>query len=317
MKLHALPAEVQSIAGNAAGDLAVLIEHCATNVSGCRPSAPAVVIERPGRGFSKPITLDRKGHSFGGSLTIDAHGRVLAAWDRAGVIYARFISVAGKLSAIQRLGYDTGPSGLDVVLSGDGRAAVGWTSQSVSEGEAASDFTAQIALAGSSSHFHTARTVDTVSVLGTGRYIPYQGLVIRLPAGQPGLAAWTGYDGAHYTVQAASINATTISPPQTVSTPGTDTVLADAAEGAHGQAVILLLPGRAGADPVIGTQPDGLIAVTHPPGTQTFSPHEQILPGPAYVDGATVSIDTATGGVLATWRNAGSPASWAVRTPLA
>jgi len=315
MKTHALPAEVRSLAGNAAGDLAVMIEHCATNVGGCHPSAPAVVLDRPGRGFGDPITLDRKGHSFGGSLAIDAHGRVLAAWDRAGVVYARFVSIKGKLSPIQRLGTDTG-GGFNVVLSNDGRAAVGWTTQTFSTATAPAVFAAKLAVAGASGHFGATRTLETGQLTGTQSSIPYQGVVIKLPAGEPGLAAWTGYDGAHFTVRAAPIDGTTVGAPQTVSTPGTDTILADAAEGSRGQAVILLLPGQAGADPTGTIAPAGMVAVTHPAGTQTFGLPEEVVPGPAYVASAAVSIDAATGSVFATWRDVGSPAGWAVRAPL-
>jgi hypothetical protein len=153
-------------------------------------------------------------------------------------------------------------------------------------------------------------------VTGEGRYVPYRGLVIQLPAGHSGLAAWSGYDGSNYVVRAASIRSGRVGTPQTVSPAGTDSVLADAAEGAHGAAVILILPGREGADPPGSSQPDGLVAVSHPAGTQTFGPPEQILPGPAFVDGAAVGIDAATGAVFATWRDAGSPLGWSVRTPL-
>ncbi|HEY5195672.1 MAG TPA: hypothetical protein VIJ51_01445 [Solirubrobacteraceae bacterium] len=57
-------------------------------------------------------------------------------------------------------------------------------------------------------------------------------------------------------------------------------------------------------------------AAYHPAGTQTFGSPEEILAGPAYGDGADASIDTATGGVFATWRQVGSPLAWSVRTPL-
>jgi hypothetical protein len=177
-------------------------------------------------------------------------------------------------------------------------------------------FTARLAVAGTSGQFEATRTLESGPLTGTDSSIPDQGVVVKLPAGEPGLAAWTGYDGAHFTVRAASIDGTTVGAPQTVSTPGTDTILADAAEGSGGQAVILLLPGQAGADATGAMTPAGLVAVTHPAGTQTFGPLEEILPAPAYVASAAVSIDAATGSVFATWRDVGSPAGWAVRAPL-
>jgi hypothetical protein len=129
------------------------------------------------------------------------------------------------------------------------------------------------------------------------------------------LAAWTGYQGSHFVVRAASIKNGRTGTPQTVSDPTTDTVLADAAEGADGAAVVLLLPGRAGEFPSAAS-PDALTAATHPAGTPTFGPPELILPGPADVDGAHVGIDAASGAVFAVWRDVGSPLGWSVRTPL-
>jgi hypothetical protein len=309
-----LPTLVRQIAANPAGEIAGVIENC--DPSGCDPAAPEVVIARPGHAFGRPISLDRKGSDYGTALAIDPHGRVLVAWDRNGGIYARFVSSAGKLTPIQHLGTETAPSNLDVVLSADGRAAVGWSSQSVDEGDATSPFTATLALAGSSGHFGRARVLGRVPVTGEGRFVPYQGLVIHLPAGRPGLAAWSGYDGTNFVVRAASITDGRAGTPQTVSQPGTDTVLADAAESSHGEAAILMLPGRAGELPSGTGQPDGLLAVTHPAGTETFGPPEEVLPGPADVDGASVSIDAATGEVFATWRDVGNPIGWAVRAPL-
>jgi hypothetical protein len=316
LAVHPLKPDVLAIAGDAAGDLAALTEPCAVRFAGCDATAPSVVIGRRGHALGRSITLDRNGHAYSAGLAMDAHGRILAAWDRGGHIYARFISAAGKLSPIQRLGVEGLPPKFDVVLSNDGRAAVAWTAQSVDEGDATSPFTAKLALAGSSGRFRAARTLATVPVTGTGRYVPYQGLVVRLPAGRPGLAAWSGYDGTHFVVRAAPLTGASVGAAQTVSAPATDTVLADAAESAHGQAVILLLPGRAGNDPPAGTRAGGLLAATHGAGTQTFGAPEDVLPGPADVDGASVAIDATSGSVFATWRQVGSPVDWSVRAPL-
>jgi hypothetical protein len=317
LRTRALPSTVRGIAANAAGDIAVVIEPCATRVSGCHPAAPALLLARRGHSFGKPIRITAtKGHAYGAAVAIDPRGRVLVAWDRDGSVYARFASTTGRFTPIQRLGPEHGPSAFQAVLPGDGRAAVGWTSQAVSEGDATSPFTASVSLAGSDRHFARARVLETVQRTGTGRYVPYRGLVVRLPAGQPGLVAWTGYSGAHYVVRAAGIAGTSVATPQTVSTPAVDTVLADAAEGPRGQAIVLILPGRAGADPPVGGQPDGLAGVTRATSGQPFGPPEQIMPGPGFVDGAAVGIDAATGAAFATWRNVGTPIGWSIRTPL-
>jgi hypothetical protein len=312
--VHHLPMLVRAIAADAAGDIAGVVEqHC--GLSGCDRSAPEVVIARHGHPFGRLITVDRKGSDQGTTLAIDHRGRVLVAWDRNGVAYARFVSISGSLSPIQRLGRVAASPSFDVVLSADGRAAVGWTAQAVDEGEADSPFTATLALAGSNGRFGLAHVLGTVPVIGESRYVPYGGLAIALPSGHSGLAAWTGYQGSHFVVRAASIKNGRTGTPQTVSDPTTDTVLADAAEGADGAAVVLLLPGRAGEFPSAAS-PDALTAATHPAGTPTFGPPELILPGPADVDGAHVGIDAASGAVFAVWRDVGSPLGWSVRTPL-
>ena len=71
---------------------------------------------------------------------------MLVTWDRDGHLYARFASGRGKLGATQALGRLSAPTSLQADLSGDGRAVVGWTSQAVSEGDAASPFTATVSL---------------------------------------------------------------------------------------------------------------------------------------------------------------------------
>ncbi|MEA2265046.1 MAG: hypothetical protein QOE27_629, partial [Solirubrobacteraceae bacterium] len=317
LRTRTFSSAVRGIAANAAGDIAVVIEPCATRVSGCHPAAPALLLARRGHSFGKPIPItSTKGHAYGAAVAIDPRGRVLVAWDREGSVYARFASTTGRFTPIQRLGPEHGRSTFQAVLPGDGRAAVGWTSQNVSEGDATSPFTASVSLAGPSRHFARARVLETVQRTGTGRYVPYQGLVVRLPTGQPGLVAWTGYSGAHYVVRAASIVGTSVAAPETVSTPAVDTVLADAAEGTRGQAIVLILPGRAGADPPIGSQPAGLAGVTRPTSGQPFGPPEQIVPAPEFIDGAAVGIDPASGAAFATWRDVGAPIGWSIRTSL-
>ncbi|HWH11414.1 MAG TPA: hypothetical protein VG165_09815, partial [Solirubrobacteraceae bacterium] len=291
--VHPLPIPVRAIAADASGEIAGVMEQC--DPSGCDPAAPELAIARPGHPFGRPIRLDRKGSDNGVGLAMDQHGRILVAWDRDGGVYARFVSARGKPGPLLHLGSEPAPSGFDVVISGDGRAAVGWTSQAVDEGDAGSPFTATLALAGTNGRFGRARRLATVPVTGEERFVPYGGLVVALPAGRVGLAAWTGYDGTDFIVQAASIGARGVGTPRTVSPPGTNAVLADAAEGPQGQAVILILPGLAGALGAGPSATDGLAAVTHTSATRAFGPPETIVPGPAAVDGASVGIDASTG----------------------
>lgn len=312
--VHQLPMPVRVIAADAAGEIAGVMEQC--DPSGCDPAAPELAIARPGHTFGRPIRLDRTGSDNGVGLAMDQHGRVLVAWDRDGGVYARFVSATGRLGGLLHLGSEPAPSSFDVVLSADGRAAVGWTSQAVDEGDAGSPFTATLALAGTNGRFGRARRLSTVPVTGEERYVPYAGLALALPSGHTGLAAWTGYKAGHFVVEAASIGRRAVGRPRAVSQAGTNAVLADAAEGSHGQAVVLFLPGLAGA---LGAGPgatDALAAATRSSPTRAFGAPETIVAGPAAVDGASVGIDASSGAAFATWRNVGAPIGWSVRTPL-
>jgi hypothetical protein len=316
LAVHKLPAPVRGIATNAAGDIAVVIEPCATNNSGCHPAAPSVVLERRGHRFGKPIAVGSKGHGYGAAIAIDPHGRALVVWDRNKGVYARFVATNGKLGPAQRLGTATTFTNFQAVLPGDGRAAVGWTSQDVSEGDATSSFTAHLALAGAGGRFVRARLLETIALTGTGLYVPYQGLAVTLPAGQPGVAAWTGNSGGHYVVRAAPLVGTSVGVSRVVSQPGVDTILAAAAEGSRGEAAILVLPGRAGDNGPLPGSTDGLDAVTRASPSEPFGPTEQVVPGPVYIDGAELGIDAASGGAFATWRDVDGPVGWSVRTSI-
>ena len=119
---------------------------------------------------------------------------------------------------------------------------------------------------------------------------------------------------AHFVVRAAAITETRVRPAQTVSQAGAETVLADAAERA-----------RTGGDPAASRarrqRAAGRVAGRRalrrdPRRRQSLGAPEEVLPGPADVDGASVAIDAASGSVSATWRHVGSPIGWSVRAPL-
>ena len=313
-RLRTLPAPVRATAVNAAGDAAVVIEPWAAR--GYRPAAPRLVLRRHGHGFGRPLTLDRTGHGVGAAVAIDRRGRVLAAWDRDGRAYGRFVTAHGTLGAIQRLGPAGRNTAIQAVLSDDGRAAVAWTAQRVSEGYAASPFTARLALATANRRFAPPTTLETVRETGFGRYVPAPGVVVRLPAGRPGLAAWTGHDGQHWVVRAASIHGTTLTAPQIVSEPGTDTVLGDAAAGPRGEAVVLLLPGCAPLCPAPSGPGAGLAAATRAASAPAFGAPEPIVPAPAAITGAQVAIQAATGLAFATWADDHASIGWSVRAPI-
>lgn len=306
-----VPGIVRDVAVNAAGDAAVLVEPCAKG--GCRPAAPSLYLSRRGGAFRTPLVLDRRGRGYGAALALDARGRVLAVWDRDGRIYARFVSAAGRLGPIRALGRERTTSQFTVVLADDGRAAIGAVAQRINEGYAATPFTATLWLAGPAGRFGRGRVLETVRVTGMGRYVPYGGLQLALPARAPGLVTWTGHAGGRFVVRAATLTGASAGPRQTLSDPAVHTVLADAATGPDGRAVVLMLARRKG----IGTGRGGslgLQAVARPPGG-AFGPIETIVAGDAYIDGADVGLDAASGRAIAVWRDVGGPPGWAVRDP--
>ena len=310
MALRDLPLPVRAVAVNAEGDAAVLVEACATLA--CGPAAPRVMLRRHGGGFGPPVALDRPGIGYGAALAIDPHGRVLAAWDRDHRVFARAIGPRGRRGRVESLGREAAPSAFDVALPGDGRAAVAWGSERFGGAGAGSPFTATIALAGARGRFsrHVLETVPVppAQVLE----IPHPGAAVRLRAHAAGIVAWTGRDATGDVVRAATIRGTALGTARTLSRPGVDTVLADAAAGPGGEAVVL---GR----PVAGPPGDGrrgLEAVVRAGGAAPFAAPEQVAGPAADVDQADVAIDAASGAVFATWRSGTTPIGWSVRTPL-
>jgi hypothetical protein len=308
LRVRDLPAPVRAVAVNAAGDAAVLVEPCATRA--CKPAAPMVMVRRRGRRFGPLVALDRRGLDYGASLAIDPRGRVLAAWDRGGRVYARFVGPRGRLGRIQALGPEEAPPIFHVALSADGRAAVAWASQRRGETGAGGPFTATLALAGPRRRFGRPRVLETVPQKSVGDFgVPHQGLVVRLPAGAPGLVAWTGLEAGGYVVRAAPIVGTKVGAAQTLSEAAGDSVLADAAEGPRGEAVVLELPHQGDG---------GLVAVTRPAGASGFGAPEQIVAAPTFVDGAEVAVDSTSGAAFATWRTVALDRGigWSVRAPI-
>ena len=128
-------ARTRQTAANAAGDHAVLVDPCRKR--GCKKGSPAVYVHRDGEdGFRRRIVVDRPGRGYGSALAIDGRGRILVAWDRDDKVFARWISSRGRLGRLQLLGYERTPAGFSVTIAPDGRAAVAWTTQRVSEGDA-------------------------------------------------------------------------------------------------------------------------------------------------------------------------------------
>lgn len=103
------------------------------------------------------------------------------------------------------------------------------------------------------------RKIATVGKPGAGRYVAAPGVRL-LAVGNDALLAYTGFDGANYTVEARQVSRGHLGAPQRLSPPGVDAVLGDAAVGAAGSQVVAWRAGVAGADAGVGL-PDG------PPGT--------------------------------------------------
>jgi hypothetical protein len=321
MTLRDLARPVRSIAVNAAGDAAVGIEACATRR--CHPASPGVVLRRHGHRLGRPIALDRPGFGHGMAVAIDPRGRVLAVWDRNDRIYTRFVGARGHLGRRRALGREPAPPVFRAALPGDGRAALAWSAQVRGETGAGSPFTATVALAGPSGTFGHPHLLETVPLLSPGSFgLPPPGIALRLPRGAPGLIAWTGVDPTGNVVRVSTIRGTTLESPQTVSAPGSNALLADAAAGPRGEAVVLLRPGAGSNSPTPSTGFGGLEAVTRGPGSGPFGAPETIVPSPSMpgigdAEEADVAIDAASDTVLAVWRTGLAPITWSVRASLA
>jgi hypothetical protein len=269
-----------------------------TATSGSR----TVFLRRPGSStFRATLRIKVSNLARGAAVAVGESGDVLVAYEDGHEVRARHIGTRGGVGAVHRLGAGV-QSNLQAAVNDDGRLEVAWKSQRVSEGEAGTPATVWFATAAPGHGFGAVRHIATVATTGTGHYVAAPG--VRLIAdGNDVLLAYTGSDGANFTVEASQVTAGHVGAAQRLSPTGEDAVLGDAALDADGAQVVAWRSGVAGADP--GALPGGQLA--HTPvlanvrarGAATFGAAEAISPADMDVPAApSAAIDPVSGAAV-------------------
>jgi hypothetical protein len=274
----------------------------------CRRPVPAIVLRRRDGRFGKPIVLG-PGPVSTIAVDISPDGDALAVWDRPlkgstgrRGIHAAIRKVGGR-TRTQRIGSSHPIPRISASLGNNGSALVGWLGQRINEGTPHSDAEVWIADA-VRSRFGAPQRVEVVPRQQTGRYVGQAGVRVARTADGRKLAAWTGYQDGKFVVRAAPVEGGEVrEPAQVLSDPAADTVLADLATGAAGEAVVMGLGGIRGSDP---SGPVGVVAFPRAPGATAFGALEQVAEPKDFREAVRAEIVPTTGRVVAVWRDLGT-----------
>jgi hypothetical protein len=279
-----------ALASNRAGLMAL-----ATGRTGTR----TVFVRRPGaRTFTTKLRISVSNRARDVAVAVGARGDVLVVYEDAHELRVRHIGARGAIGPIHRIGPGI-QSRLQPIVRADGRLAVAWESQRVNEGGANTPATVWFATAAPGHGFGTARRIATVGQTGAGRYVAAPGLRLLDGGGSDALLAYTGFDGAHYTVQVAPVRAGRVGAAQQLSQVGDDAVLADAAVARSGAAVVAWRSGVAGSDAVGQPAHTPVLAAVRAARAAAFGPAERVSPSDADVPLApSAAIDPVGGGAL-------------------
>ena len=244
------------------------------------------------------------------TVALDYRSDALAAWSEHGSLYARELPASGVEQPVQRLG-PSPPSGgrIAAVISDDDRAIVAW------------------------SYRHDGRTSVYVARSQTGvRFTGPQLLedfpdppdlpgyvvsprIVRLSS-ESVMLAWTGAVAGHWAIRVAAIDLNGVHPPNTISPPGRDALLADLAPGPDDEALALWtepLQSTAGLD--LGSQ--AIFAArgfdAYPEQVKFAADEEVAPPGPN--SEATVAFDPSSDRAVAAWRTGAGQLAYAIRAP--
>lgn len=193
------------------------------------------LVRQSGRALGPTQKLSGRGSIRSVAVASNAGGDILAVWDRAGTIEARYWYARSKrLSAVKTLGKTDAAMKLSVSLGDDRRALVGWIDQRISEGEAAQGAayaTARTATRG----FAAPKRLDTY-----GNNVIAGGVGVATGfAGERGIVAFSGSTG----IRASLVSGRSIAAPQDIAPVAPDQSFADIGLGdlatsAGGKAVV-------------------------------------------------------------------------------
>ncbi|MEA2371534.1 MAG: hypothetical protein QOH12_1928 [Solirubrobacteraceae bacterium] len=283
-------------------DDAVLVNRC----TGACVNRDLVVVRHRGNGWSVPRAVDRPGTERGGAIATLADGTIAVAYERNQSIYVRRLSPTGRLFPAQRVGPGV-QSTIRIAAAGRRRLAIAWAWQRVSEGDAVSGFTAQVACSTGLGHFSgRSHVLASIPVMGTGRYVSGPGIALEQDVNGQLTLAWSDFADGRFVVTASNLTTTCATARQTVAVPGADAVLGDLAVAPSGRATIALTAGIYGSDPAPANRSEaahGILAVERPAATAPFSGPVQVSAADDNEAEPVVAIDQTNGRSVLAWRN--------------
>ncbi len=193
------------------------------------------LVRQTGQTLGPTQKLSGRGSIRSVAVASNAGGDILAVWDRAGTIEARYwYASSERLSAVKALGKTDAALKLSVSLGDDRRAVVGWIDQRISEGEAAKGSawaTARTATKG----FAAPKQLDTY-----GNDVIAGGVGVETGfAGERGIVAFSGSTA----IKASLVSGRSIGAPRDIAPVAPDQSFADIGLGdlatsAGGKAVV-------------------------------------------------------------------------------
>lgn len=273
--------------------------------------------------FEPPVPVTGGGGGFGGSgfggsgfggggleggglegltLAMDYRSDALAAWERAGAVYTRFMPGSDRSRYRDRRVATAAPGArIAAVLSDDNRAILAWS-------ETRAGITSVYAeLSGVGVSFGGQRLLERFADPGGG---PPPGgdepRLVRLSS-ESVMLAWTSALAGHWTVRTAAVDLNGVRAIDTISMPGHDAVLTDLAPGPAGEAFALWTEPLAASAGARNYRDQALYAargIDAYPGRTIFGRPQLVAPvGAAGTTGeASLGIDPDSDRAIVAWR---------------
>ena len=237
------------------------------------------------------------------TVALDFRSDALLVWQRRGGLYARSIPAAGPAGVLQRLG--SAPSAVRVaaVLSDDDRAIVAWSEQT------SGVVSVYVDRSGAGVRFAAPQRLERFPAPDRATPPAASPSLVRLRS-ESVMLAWDGAVEGLWAVRAASVDLNGVGPPQTVSEPGGDALLAGLAPAPDGSALALWSE----RTPAGGAEVSILAALGGDirPDRTAFAAPELVAPPGANSD-PSASVDPGSGRAVAAWRGPGGKLLYAVR----
>jgi len=231
-------------AANDHGDALAAWSEISPGATGCRtrqrPGAPRrrravrVVMRSPGTAFGAPVTLSSGAPPGAVLASVGSGGDMLVAWQRAGVLEARYRRARGHwgpVLSVAKLQSGAGLGGPLAAVTSDGRAYLVWASGGGGR-RPGRQVVHAASLALGAKRFRAVQTIDSAPWPGGGDLRPIP-TIVRLklsPGGSRATLAWTAWDGAHWRARVAETGRNgRFSRPVTATPPGSDYAVDDVA----------------------------------------------------------------------------------------